>query len=265
MNVYGIVFQNKGKVYYFDGLNINYEINDNVIVETEKGLQYGKITSKIDKSSAVLENHDLKHIIRKASDNDNKEYLDNLKNAEKALQKAKSIASSLDLKMNFIDASYTFDKQQLTFNFYADSRIDFRELAKKLASLYHTRIDLRHIGARDRACNVAGIGVCGKEICCARFLKSFDTVTMNMAKNQNLSLNPSKINGVCGRLLCCLKYENDNYNEYKKGLPDVGNKVKIDEGEGKVISVDVFDRTYKVLLNETNEIILVDGKNESKK
>lgn len=258
MNVYGIVFQNKGKVYYFDGLNINYEINDNVIVETEKGLQYGKITSKIDKSSAVLENHDLKHIIRKASDNDNKEYLDNLKNAEKALQKAKSIASSLDLKMNFIDASYTFDKQQLTFNFYADSRIDFRELAKKLASLYHTRIDLRQIGARDRACNVAGIGVCGKEICCARFLKSFDTVTMNMAKNQNLALNPSKINGVCGRLLCCLAFEDEEYTRCGYGMPSVGQKVKTKNGMGNVISVDILNRRYKVIVNDEIEEVILD-------
>ena len=126
-------------------------------------------------------------------------------------------------------------------------------------------IELHQIGVRDKAKEIGGIGPCGRKLCCSNFLTEFDSVSINMAKNQDLSLNPTKINGVCGRLLCCLKYENDNYHEYKKGLPDVGNKVKIDQGEGKVISVDVFNKKYKVLLNETNEVIECKAKDEGKK
>ena len=148
----------------------------------------------------------------------------------------------------------------------ADDRVDFRQLAKDLGSIFKTRIELRQVGIRDKAKEIGGIGPCGRKLCCSNFLTEFDSVSINMAKNQNLSLNPSKINGVCGRLLCCLKYENDNYTEYKKNLPDLGNKIKTKEGEGKVVSVDVFKRKYRVLLNETNEIIeILADDDESKK
>ena len=162
------------------------------------------------------------------------------------------------------DVNYTFDRAQLIFRFLSDDRVDFRQLAKDLGSIYKTRIELRQVGIRDKAKEIGGIGPCGRKLCCNSFLTEFDSVSINMAKNQNLSLNPSKINGVCGRLLCCLKYENDIYTEYKKDLPDVGNKIKTDEYEGKVISVDVFNKVYKVLCN-SGEIIVVDKKNDSKK
>ena len=168
--------------------------------------------------------------------------------------------------MKIIDANYTFDREQLLFRFLADDRVDFRQLAKDLGSIFKTRIELRQVGIRDKAKEIGGIGPCGRKLCCSNFLTEFDSVSINMAKNQNLSLNPSKINGVCGRLLCCLKYENDNYTEYKKNLPDLGNKIKTKEGEGKVVSVDVFKRKYRVLLNETNEIIeILADDDESKK
>ena len=144
------------------------------------------------------------------------------------------------------------------------NRSYFRELVKYLAAKYKTHIELHQIGVRDKAKEIGGFGPCGRKLCCNNFLTEFDSVSINMAKNQNLSLNPTKINGVCGRLLCCLKYENDNYTEYKKELPDVGHKVKTDKGEGKVISVDVFKKNYKVLLPE-NEILLVEVEDESKK
>ena len=166
--------------------------------------------------------------------------------------------------MKIIDACYTFDREQLMFRFLADERIDFRQLAKELGSIYKTRIELRQVGIRDKAKEIGGIGPCGRMLCCNSFLTEFDSVSINMAKNQNLSLNPSKINGVCGRLLCCLKYENDNYSEYKKELPDVGSKIKNDLGDGRVISVDVFKRNYKILLNN-GEIITMEVDNESKK
>lgn len=259
MNIYGVVFSNHGKVYYFSGEDNQYNLQQNVIVETEKGFQYGKIVKKIKENS---NDRDLKHIVRIATKEDTNQYMDNLKDAEKALKRARNVASDLNLNMNFIDCNYTFDRQQLTFNFYADSRIDFRDLAKKLASIYHTRIDLRQVGARDRACSISGIGVCGKEVCCSRFLKSFDSVTMNMAKNQNLALNPNKINGVCGRLLCCLAYEDEEYARCSYGMPSVGQKIKTKSGFGNVISVDILNRRYKVLVDDQVEEVILDEKDK---
>ncbi len=148
--------------------------------------------------------------------------------------------------MTVVDCRYTFDRNQLLFRFLSDSRIDFRDLARELASIYKTRIELRQIGARDKAREVGGCGQCGRSLCCAGFLKDLDTVSINMAKNQGIALNPTKINGVCGRLMCCLKYENDNYVECGKCLPKVGSTVDTDSGKGKVISVDILNKTYKV-------------------
>ena len=155
--------------------------------------------------------------------------------------------------MTFLDATFTFDKKQLLFNFVADDRVDFRELARVIASKYHTRIELRQIGARDRAKVINGVGVCGRELCCASFLNKMDTVSMNMAKNQNLALNPSKINGACGRLLCCLTYEDAFYTEARIGMPEVGDVVRVDGKKGQVVSIDLINRTYKV--NVDGEII----------
>ena len=188
-----------------------------------------------------------------------------MKDADKAIIKCNELIEKYEVDMRIIDACYTFDREQLIFRFLADDRVDFRQLAKDLGSIFRTRIELRQVGIRDKAKDIGGFGPCGRKLCCSNFLSEFDSVSINMAKNQNLSLNPSKINGVCGRLLCCLKYENENYNEYKKGLPDVGNKIKTSSGEGKVISVDVFKRKYKVLISETNEIVEREVDNESKK
>ena len=205
-----------------------------------------------------------KDVIRVATKTDYKKYLSNIKDAKKALVKCNELVDKYGLLMKIIDVNYTFDREQLIFRFLSDDRVDFRQLAKDLGSIYKTRIELRQVGIRDKAKEIGGIGPCGRKLCCNSFLTEFDSVSINMAKNQNLSLNPSKINGVCGRLLCCLKYENDIYTEYKKDLPDVGNKIKTDEYEGKVISVDVFNKVYKVLCN-SGEIIVVDKKNDSKK
>ena len=170
----------------------------------------------------------------------------------------------MSLNMNIIDATYNFDRTQLLFNFLADARVDFREYAKKLAQIYKTRIELRQIGARDKAKSIDGYGVCGRRLCCAGFLNHIDSISMNMAKNQNIALNPSKINGCCGRLLCCLTYEDEQYSCCRVGMPTVGKIVTLEQGEGKVISVDILNRKYKVLIgNEVKEIEL--DNNESSK
>jgi len=247
-NVYGITFKENGKIYYFKAKE-SYSINSNVITETEKGLQFGKIIKEITDEKELSNINDFKEIIRLATEEDYNEYLNNLRLAEKALVKAKEIASELKLDMKIINASFTFDKSQLLINFLADDRVDFRELAKKLASIYRTRIELRQIGPRDKAKEVSGIGPCGQVLCCARFLNHIESISMNMAKNQNLALNPSKINGSCGRLLCCLQYEDEEYTKCGKGMPYVGQTIKTKEGSGQVVSVDVLNRKYSVMVD----------------
>lgn len=259
--VVGVKLNEKGKIYHFDSNDFRLNTGDKVIVETENGLQYGIVTTTLLDNNKNLV---YKKVIRIANKNDLKKYESNLRDADKAIIKCNDLISKYGLEMKIIDANYTFDREQLIFRFVADNRVDFRQLAKDLGSIFKTRIELRQVGIRDKAKEVGGFGPCGRKLCCNNFLSEFDSVSINMAKNQNLSLNPSKINGVCGRLLCCLKFENDNYVEYKKGLPEVGHKVKTEKGEGKVISVDVFKRTYKVLLPE-NEVLTVDVSDESKK
>lgn len=261
--VVGVKLNECGKTYYFNSNGIKINISDNVIVNTEKGLQYGIVVCFVDDKN-INKNLEYKNVIRVATKTDYKKYLSNIKDANKALVKCNELIDKYGLLMKIIDVNYTFDREQLIFRFLSDDRVDFRQLAKDLGSIFKTRIELRQVGIRDKAKEIGGIGPCGRKICCNSFLTEFDSVSINMAKNQNLSLNPSKINGVCGRLLCCLKYENDIYTEYKKDLPDVGNKIKTDEYEGKVISVDVFNKVYKVLCN-SGEIIVVDKKNDSKK
>lgn len=263
MDVVSVKFGNIGKAYSFNANGIVASENMDVIVETEKGLQYGTIVRKLT-NDEIDKRIEYKNVIRISTKDDKKRYLNNLKDASKALDKCNDLVNKYELDMKIIDACYTFDREQLIFRFLADDRVDFRQLAKDLGSIFKTRIELRQVGIRDKAKEVGGFGPCGRKLCCNNFLTEFDSVSINMAKNQNLSLNPTKINGVCGRLLCCLKYENEDYKEYKKGLPDVGNRVTIPEGEGKVISVDVFNRNYKVLLN-SGEIVLVDKIDDSKK
>jgi cell fate regulator YaaT (PSP1 superfamily) len=257
MNIYGVVLRDKGKLYYFNGQSLKIPINVTVIVETEKGLQFGKVISKIEEEKALDFQDNLKKIIRISTKKDYEQYLKNLKDSKLALDKAKELSKELGLEMYFLDADYTFDRKQLLFNFYADERIDFRELAKKLASIYRTRIELRQVGARDKAEQIGGIGPCGRELCCSSFLTKLSSVSMNMAKNQNIALNPSKINGCCGRLLCCLTYEDEEYVRCQKGMPSVGQKVQTKYGEGIVRSVDILQRKYRVLIeNEEKEISL---------
>jgi cell fate regulator YaaT (PSP1 superfamily) len=245
-NVYGITLKNEGKIYYFNGEDLEIEKMTYVVVETEKGIQYGKVMYKAEDEKVNIPVEDMKKVVRVATDKDRDNYLKNLAEAEKCLKEAREVVEELGLEMNLLDANYTLDKKQLLFNFIADERVDFRELAKRLAGMYKTRIELRQIGARDKARNICGIGQCGRPLCCSTFLNHIDSVTMNMAKNQNIALNPSKINGQCGRLLCCLTYEDEEYARCQKGMPSVGQTVKTDDGSGKVVSVDILKRKYKV-------------------
>jgi cell fate regulator YaaT (PSP1 superfamily) len=247
--VYGVTFKDSNKAYNFLG-DKDYQIDDLVIVDTEKGLQYAKIIRILEKDKAM---DDIKSIVRLANNEDKEKFMDNLRDAEKALKKCREIVVDLGLEMQIINAQYTLERNQLLFNFVADSRIDFRELAKKLASIYHTRIELRQVGARDKAKEIGGVGICGRELCCSKFLRQMDAISMNMAKDQNLALNPSKINGACGRLLCCLAYENENYLESSKGMPSLGEKIKTEHGEGVVTSIDVLNRCCKIMIDGEKE------------
>ena len=245
--VYGVNFKDNGKIYNFKS-KIRCPINVTVITETEKGLQFGKIVNYIN-SKNVKNLEELKEIVRISTKKDYEDYLKNLKDADLALKHCREIVKELDLDMKMINASFTFDRKQLIFNFLADERIDFRELAKRLASIYRTRIELRQIGARDKAREIGGVGACGQKICCANFLNHIDSVSMNMAKNQGLALNPAKINGLCGRLLCCLTYEDEEYSRCSEGLPSIGETVSTEYGMGQVVSVDILNRSYKIMIN----------------
>ena len=233
MKIVGVKFNNNTKVYYFNSKDLDLKVNLTVIVNTDKGLKFGKIVEIVD---SKRENDAYPEVVRVATKKDFQQHLRNIQDEKKALEKCRELALKENLNMTIIDANYNFDKSQLIFRFLADERIDFRKLAKDLASNLKTRIELRQIGVRDKAKEIGGIGPCGRILCCSSFLTNFESVSINMAKNQGIALNPTKINGVCGRLLCCLNYENEQYMEVRKNIPDVGKKVKINGKDGKVIS-----------------------------
>ncbi len=246
IKVVGINFEDSKKIYYFLPNEFELKINDKVIVETERGQQYGYVVTEYIEVEEERLSSPVKNVIKKADKKDKMIHQKNLNDSKKAIIDANRFIEELNLDMKILNASFTFDRNQLLFNFLADERIDFRLLAKKLAAIYKTRIELRQIGVRDKAREIGGFGQCGRPLCCSMFLKELNAVSINMAKNQDLALNPQKINGCCGRLMCCLSYENDLYDEYKKGLPSVGDKIDSKDVTGKVIDVDLFARKYKV-------------------
>lgn len=248
--VVGVTFKPNGQVYYFLPGELKLSKNDKVIVKTERGLQCGTVcieNTELDKKTLPLS---LSEVVRICSKKDIANYENNLKLSKKALNYCKDLVEKQKLNMYILDANYSFDKSQLLFTFLSDNRVDFRELAKNLAATFKTRIELRQVGVRDKAREIGGYGICGRELCCSKYSYDFDTVSISMAKNQNIALNPTKINGICGRLLCCLKYEDDFYRECNKLMPKVGKKVLTDQGEGKVISVDPLNMTYRVDLKD---------------
>lgn len=255
MEVCGIIFKENGKNYYFNKNNIEININDYVIVETEKGEQFGKVAFIELESKETPQ----KNILRKASNEDYKKYLKSLKEAKEVLVEAKKMSDSLNLEMQFVEASFTFDHKQLIINFIADERIDFRELVKLLAAKYKARIDLHQIGVRDKAKEIGGLGPCGRPLCCNSFLNKLETITINMAKNQNIALNPSKINGSCGRLLCCLSYEDETYSCCKKELPSVGSQKEYNGKTYKVVSLNILKGTYTLQVDDELKEFKQDG------
>ena len=247
--VVGVRFKEVGKVYYFDPDGHTLKKGDKVIVETARGIECGEI---------AMDNRDvnedeivkpLKKLLRIATEEDLKKVEENKEKEKKAFEICEKKIAKHKIDMKLVDIEYTFDNSKILFYFTADGRVDFRELVKDLASVFHTRIELRQIGVRDESKMLGGIGICGRPFCCGSFLGDFQPVTVKMAKEQGLSLNPTKISGVCGRLMCCLKYEQDAYEHLLRITPKVGAIVETPEGRGKVVDVNLLRGNLKVQLD----------------
>ena len=249
IKVIGVRFRNAGKIYYFSPGNMEIKTRDHVIVETARGIEYGYVVlgSRDVEESKVIQ--PLKSVIRMATKDDkNKEQLNRAKEKD-AFKICQEKIAKHGLDMKLIDAEYTFDNNKVLFYFTADGRIDFRELVKDLASVFKTRIELRQVGVRDETKIVGGVGICGRALCCHSYLTEFIPVSIKMAKEQNLSLNPTKISGVCGRLMCCLKNEEETYEYLNSKLPGIGDYVTTDDGlKGEVQSVNVLRQLVKVIV-----------------
>jgi len=254
-NVVGVRFKKAGKIYYFDPGDHHVEKDDYVIVETVRGVEYGKVVvarKQVDDNDVVLP---LKKVLRLADQKDRMIVDENKSAAQEAFHICSEKIIEHQLEMKLVDVEYTFDRNKVIFYFTADGRVDFRELVKDLASIFRTRIELRQIGVRDEAKMLGGIGPCGRMLCCSTFLGDFEPVSIKMAKDQNLSLNPTKISGLCGRLMCCLKYENDEYETAKEELPDLGEIIKTPHGTGKVVGLNILERVLQVELKELERVL----------
>ena len=249
-NIIGVRFKKTGKIYFFDPDGNTVTKEDFVIVETSMGQEYGEVlvpNREIPESKLVSP---LKKVIRVANEKDKKHHLENKEKEKDALKICEEKIKKHKLNMNLTEAEYKFDNSKVVFFFTADGRIDFRELVKDLAAVFKTRIELRQIGVRDEVKRIGGNGMCGRELCCCAFLNNFDAVSIKMAKEQNISLNPSKISGNCGRLMCCLKYEQEVYEEKLKRLPKIGAIVKTEDGEGEVCGIETLKEKVKVKLSD---------------
>ena len=242
----GVKFARVTHAYFFGSKNLDLKKGDKVVVETMHGPELGEVTVEpipIEKYKSELE---LKPVLRKATEVDLKLHKTNIKDAEFAMEICKNEVKNANLNMYLISCEYTLDKSKVIFSYVADERVDFRELLKALASKLHTRIELRQIGARDKAKLIGGVGLCGLPLCCASFLNEFDGISINRAKNQMLAINIPKLSGQCGKLMCCLKYEDDAYTDLKKGFPEIGTKVFIDKVQYEVTSINVISKVIKI-------------------
>lgn len=252
--VIGVRFRNVGKIYYFSPKDLEIHTGDHVIVETARGIEYGHVVlaPRDVEDEKVIQ--PLKEVIRIANPQDDKKEEINRKKEKEAFQVCLKKIREHSLEMKLIDVEYTFDNNKILFYFTADGRIDFRELVKDLAAIFKTRIELRQIGVRDETKILGGIGICGRPLCCHTYLSEFVPVSIKMAKEQNLSLNPTKISGVCGRLMCCLKNEEETYEELNRKLPNTGDRVTTPEGlKGEVQSVNVLRQLVKVIVDVEDE------------
>lgn len=251
--IIGVKFKKPGKIYFFDPGNLHINIKTKVIVETSLGEELGEVVAKKKLLPNTELNTPLKKIIRIANYKDIKHYEENKKKEAEAFKICEEKIKKLKLNMHLTETQYSFDNSKLLFCFTADGRIDFRELVKELASIFKTRIELRQIGVRDEVRRIGGNGICGRELCCCSFLNNFEAVSIKMAKEQNMSLNPSKISGNCGRLMCCLKYEQNVYEDKLKKLPKIGSIVLTEDGEGIVDSIETLREIVKVKLKDDND------------
>ena len=249
-NIIGVRFKKLGKIYFFNPKGLKVRKGNKVIVETSQGEEYGEVmipNRMVEDDKIVLP---LKKVIRIANYKDHKHFEECRKKEKEAFDLCLEKIKEHNLDMTLTDVEYKFDNSKILFYFTADGRIDFRDLVKDLAAIYKTRIELRQIGVRDEVKRIGGNGVCGRELCCCSFLSDFETVSIKMAKEQNLSLNPSKISGNCGRLMCCLKYENDVYEEKLKNLPNIGAIVRTEDGEGEVDAIETLKERVRVKIKD---------------
>lgn len=250
IEVIGVRFKEVGKVYFFDPDSLSYSLGDRVIVETVRGVECGEVAAEnhfVDEEKVVMP---LKKALRHATTEDLRHLEENALLEQQAIGKCEEKIAARGLDMKLVDVEYTFDNSKIIFYFTADGRVDFRELVKDLASVFHTRIELRQIGVRDEAKMIGGLGPCGRPFCCSSFLGEFIPVSVKMAKEQGLSLNPTKISGTCGRLMCCLKYEQDGYEELYRTTPHVGAYVKTPEGCGTVVDVSLMAGILSVKMDD---------------
>lgn len=254
IKVVGVRFRAAGKIYFFDPLNFQIKKGEHVIVETARGVEYGTVVGEMKEVEDNRVVQPLKPVLRIATPQDDKQEISNKTKEKEAFRICLEKIKKHKLDMKLIDAEYTFDNNKVLFYFTADGRIDFRELVKDLAAVFKTRIELRQIGVRDETKIKGGIGICGRPLCCNTHLSEFVPVSIKMAKEQNLSLNPTKISGVCGRLMCCLKHEQDTYEDLNRKLPNVGDFVTADDGmKGEVQSVNVLRQLVKVIVIKDDE------------
>ena len=261
MTIIGVRFKKAGKIYYFDPAGNDFETGDGVIVETVRGVEYGTVALANREISGKDLTTPIKKIMRPATERDRQVAEENKQKAKDAKVTCQKCADDHGLEMKVVDVEMTFDMNKIIFFFTADGRIDFRDLVKDLAAIFKTRIELRQIGVRDEAKMLNGIGICGRPLCCATFLGDFHPVSIKMAKDQGLSLNPTKISGICGRLMCCLKYEQDTYEYLNKNLPKEGDVISTEYGKGEVLSVSVLRRIIKAAIdtgNNEKEVMFLD-------
>jgi cell fate regulator YaaT (PSP1 superfamily) len=254
-DVVGVRFKKAGKIYYFDPGDLSIQKGNYVIVETVRGVEYGQVVidpKQVDENDVVLP---LKKVLRIADQKDRMIVEENRAAAKEAYDVCGEKVSIHQLDMKLVDVEYTFDRNKIIFYFTADGRVDFRELVKDLAAIFRTRIELRQIGVRDEAKMLGGIGPCGRMLCCSTFLGDFEPVSIKMAKDQSLSLNPTKISGLCGRLMCCLKYENDEYETSKELLPDLGQWIETPLGSGKVVGLNILERLLQVDIPKQERVL----------
>ena len=254
MQVCRIQFKKTGKRYFFNPNGINVKDNDKVVVETVRGIELGTVVGDLVECPKEIEN-EIKPILRLANKRDLDSFEYNKKLEPEAILKTQKLINKNKLSMKLLSCEYTLDRQKLLIYYESEDRVDFRQLVKDLAEEFRVRIELRQVGSRDGAKAIGGLGPCGLVICCNTFIEEFDNVSIKMAKNQNLSLNPQKISGTCGKLLCCIKYENEVYSSLRKNMPDVGDIVTIEEGDGKVLAVDVLKRELKLKMLENENFI----------